>query len=110
MKFRFLKKIWHQKRGGKVLKRNIWLKALLIIAVFSVALALASDLTATVVPEPLPIYPGTRISSLPYTINDPGFYSLGGNLTVCRGNSLSRPLPRAELLHRKQMEQILKAP
>jgi hypothetical protein len=31
---------------------------------------------------------GTKISSLPYTINDPGFYYVTGNLTAASGNGI----------------------
>ena len=32
---------------------------------------------------------GTKITSLPYTINNPGFYYLGGNLTLDSGSSIT---------------------
>jgi hypothetical protein len=32
---------------------------------------------------------GTKITSLPYTINSPGFYYLGGNFTLTQGNGIT---------------------
>jgi hypothetical protein len=58
------------------MKRQLWLLALVAAVLLNVAPVLADD-----------IYViggggvGTRITSLPYTINSPGFYYLTGNLT-----------------------------
>lgn len=72
------------------MKRNFVLTALLFcLVIFSVTPVLADDPTATAVPVPLPIYVGTRITCLPYIINEPGFYYLGSNLSCLDANGIT---------------------
>jgi hypothetical protein len=65
-----------------VMRRKIWLLALVGAVLLGVSPALADgDFYVVVVPGGV----GTKITSLPYTITAPGFYYLTGNLTCPSG-------------------------
>jgi hypothetical protein len=61
------------------LKKKIWLFILLSAVLFGGTMAYADGDFYVVVGGGAV---GTKITALPYTINNPGFYFLGGNLTV----------------------------
>lgn len=70
------------------MKRKSVLAALLCCLVFlTVTPVLADEVPASCVPVPVPV--GTMITSLPYTISNPGFYYLGSNLTCLNANGIT---------------------
>jgi hypothetical protein len=73
---------------GLILKKKVWLFTLLLAVLLSGTMAYAdSDFYVVVGGGAV----GTKITTLPYTINNPGFYYLGGNLNtnVVGGNGIT---------------------
>ncbi|MFZ5453195.1 MAG: NosD domain-containing protein [Thermodesulfobacteriota bacterium] len=68
------------------MKRFLWLLALLGALLLSAAPVPADDGFYVVAGRPAV---GTRISRLPYTINAPGYYYLGGNLSYTKGHGIT---------------------
>jgi hypothetical protein len=67
------------------MKRKYW-QLLLVFAVLLNGSPVLADGDFYVVAGGVGV--GTKISSLPYTINDPGFYYVTGNLTAASGNGI----------------------
>jgi hypothetical protein len=68
------------------MKREIWLLALVAAVLLSAGSVLADgDMYVVVAGRGV----GTRITSLPYPINSPGFYYVTGNLTCASGNGIT---------------------
>jgi hypothetical protein len=68
------------------MKRKIWLLALVAAVLLSAGSVLAdSDMYVVAAGRGV----GTRITSLPYPINSPGFYYVTGNLTCASGNGIT---------------------
>jgi hypothetical protein len=71
------------------MKRKFWLLALVGVVLLTAAPVLADDGFYVIAGSGPPV--GTKITSLPYTINNPGLYFLTGNLTYnsTTGNAIT---------------------
>ncbi len=75
------------KKEVLVMKRNSVLAALLFcLVIFTITPVLSDNVPASTVS--VPIYACTRIATLPYTINNPGYYYLAGNLSYFDGQGI----------------------
>jgi hypothetical protein len=71
--------------GGPVMKRKLWLLALVSAILLKVGPVIADDMYVVVAGGGV----GTKITSLPKIIDTPGFYYLSGNLTATSGAGIT---------------------
>lgn len=69
------------------MKRKFWLLAMLGVVLLSAAPVVADGDFYVIAGGGPPV--GTKITSLPYPINSPGFYYLTGNLSVASGDGIT---------------------